>query len=313
MRQLLFYLTRLGVNTDYEDDVSRRIVYSNVVFISLPVVYLVFMVIDYKSYGIPLDELRFDQLMVPIIIGICVCCLWLNSLGRTTISRIVFIGLWPVLLHLIPIYLLQTPNDYYLAYPVGIVFHSILIQLLFSYRAEWLSFWTFMVLNLLAMILSPDVLTYFDLQAEIPHEIVNDVYYFYDGILYWLLFNLVTFYTIYVIGLYIEKVNSSLKFIEVQRAELNSMNQNLEAIVSKRTAELEEQNEKLRQVAFFNAHKLRGPFCRIQGLIQLQDLVEPDAADFLEIKMKLGGSIEELDLRIREIQQMVKDDKKDIE
>jgi signal transduction histidine kinase len=131
--------------------------------------------------------------------------------------------------------------------------------------------------------------------------------------LYWLLFNLVTFYTIYVIGLYIEKVNSSLKLIEEKKEELNAMIQNLEVIVSKRTAELEEQNEKLKQVAFFNAHKLRGPFCRIQGLFQLQDLVGPDAADYLEIRVKLGGSIEELDLRIREIQQMVNDDKKDVE
>lgn len=305
MRQLIFNLARLGVTADYEDDVSRRIVFSNVVFVSLPIVYLIFMVIDYESYKIPVHELRFDQLIVPIIIAICVFCLWLNKVGRTTVSRIIFIVLWPLLLHLIPLKILQTPYDYYLAYPLGIVFHSILIQLLFSYQLERPLFWSFMAVNVLAIVFFPDVLTYFDLEEEIPGDIVHYMYYLYDGILYWLLFNLVTFYTIYVIGVYIGKLNSSRKLIEEQKEELNAVNQNLELMVFRRTAALEEQNEKLRQYAYFNAHKLRGPFCRIQGLIQLQNLEGWNPSDNAEIKTKLDHSIQELDVRIREIQQLV--------
>jgi len=312
MKQLIFDLARLGVATDYEDDVSRRIVFSNVVFVSLPIVYLIFMIIDYESYRIPVHELRFDQLIVPIIIAICVFCLWLNKVGKTTASRIIFIVLWPLLLHLIPLKILQTPYDYYLAYPFGIVFHSVLIQLLFSYKLERPLFWSFMMINVLAMIVFPDVLTYFDLEKEIPGDIVYYIYYLYDGILYWLLFNLVTFYTIYVIGLYIEKVNASRKLIEVQKEELNAANQNLELMVFRRTAALEEQNEKLRQFAYFNAHKLRGPFCRIQGLIQLQDLEGGNSNFSAEVKAKLSESIEELDDKIREIQRLVELKEEDI-
>jgi len=306
-------LTRLGVIPDYEDDVSRRIVFSNVVFVSLPIVYLIFMVIDYESYLTPINELRFDQIVVPIIIGICFFSLWLNHLGRTTISRILFIVLWPFLLHIIPIKLLHTPSDYYLAYPFGIVFHSMLIQLMFSYRKEWRLFCFFMVFNLLGMIFSPTILTYFDADHDIPKGMINYKYYFYDGILYWLLFNLVTFYILYVIESYIKRVNNSKELIEKQKEELNALNQNLEVLVSERTSELEGQNEKLRQHAFFNAHLLRGPFCRVQGLIQLQDLAGGDSNDNSEIKLKLNESLEELDSRIREIQKLVEPNEKNIE
>jgi ElaB/YqjD/DUF883 family membrane-anchored ribosome-binding protein len=100
-------------------------------------------------------------------------------------------------------------------------------------------------------------------------------------------------------------VNQSKELIEKQTDELNALNQNLEALVSRRTSELEEQNEKLRKHAFFNAHLLRGPFCRIQGLIQLQELTGIQPNETVEIKLRLKSSVEELDSRIREIQKLV--------
>jgi len=301
-------LSGLGARKDQEDDVRRRIVFSNVVFISLPIVYLIFMVIDYDSYLLPLHELRFDQFVVPIIIAVCFFCLWLNYSGRTTISRVLFIVLWPLLLHIIPIKLLNTPPDYYLAYPFGLVFHSMLIQLMFEHKKEWKLFWASMLFNLMAMVSAPVTLTYFDLDKDIPIGMIDYKYYFYDVILYWLLFNLVTFYILYVIETYIKRMNASKELIEKQKEELNELNQNLERLVSKRTLELENQNEKLRQHAFFNAHLLRGPFCRIQGLIQLQDILRGDATSESEIKARLKESVEELDERIREIQRLVEND-----
>src|SRR6185369_17055008 len=132
-------------------------------------------------------------------------------------------------------------------------------------------FWTCLVFNLATMILSPALLMYFDLDGDIPKEMINYKYYFYDGILYWLLFNLVTFYIQFVIESYIKGMGDSKILIEKQKDELNALNHNLEALVSQRTSELEEQNEKLKNYAFFNAHLLRGPFCRVQGLIHLQN------------------------------------------
>ena len=295
----------LGVTSEHEDDVSMRIVFSNVVFLTLPIVYLIFMIIDYKSYAIPFDQLRFDELVVPIVIVMCLFNLWLNSTGNTKLSRVLFISLWPLLLHLIPIQLLHTPSDYYLAYPFGIVFHAMLIQLMFSHRKEMVLFFPFMLINITGMVFAPSVLTYFDLDRDIPRELVGDTYYLLDGILYWLLFNLVTFYILHVIETYIRRVNRSKELIENQTRELNALNHNLEVLVSKRTSELEEQNEKLRKHAFFNAHLLRGPFCRIQGLIELQELAGIRSQETAEIKLRLRDSVAELDARIREIQKLV--------
>ncbi len=298
-------LTRLGVSPDYEDDVSRRIVFSNVVFVSLPVVYFVFMVIDYPSYIIPISAMAFDQFVVPLVIAGCGFSLWLNSKNKTVLSRTQFLLLWPLLMHIVPIKLQQTPLDYYLAFPFGIVFHGMIVQLVFSYKKETKLFALFMSLNLITLILSPSILTYFDVDQDIPKAMIDYKYYFLDELLYWLLFNLVTFYILYIIESYIKKTNESRALIEEQKEELNALNQNLEMLVSQRTAQLEERNEKLRQHAFYNAHLLRGPFSTIKGLIQLQEITESGTSDDQLIRSKLNERLEELDTRIREIQRLV--------
>ena len=304
----IIHLTGLFQLTDetvYEDEVSRRILFSNVVFISLPAVYAVFMLIDFDAYLIPLHELRFDQFVIPIVILVCFFCLWLNSLGIIILSRVLFLCLWPLLVHLIPIRLQETPSDYYLAYPFGLVFHSMMIQLMFSYKKETGLFWTFLLLNLIGILFSPALLIYFDTDRDLPAGMINNKYYFFDGILYWLLFNLVMFYILRLVESYIKKINDSKALIEEQKEELNALNQNLEQLVAQRTFELEEQNEKLKKHAFYNAHLLRGPFCRVKGLIYLQEIDPSTLYDLQQIKDKLNESIDELDARIREIQQLV--------
>jgi signal transduction histidine kinase len=290
---------------DYEDDVSRRILFSNVVFLAVPIVYFIFMVIDYQSYLRPLSDLNFDQFVVPIIILGCLASLWFNSEGLTTLSRVLFLTLWPLLLHLIPLWLLQAPVDYTLAYPFGIVFHALLIQLMFSHKKERGHFLAFMGTNFVALLLAPATLLYFDGRKEIPGTLVNYGYYFLDAILYWLLFNLVMFYILYIIENYIRQINESRLLIAEQKEELNALNHNLEMLVSQRTAQLEKQNFTLRQHAHFNAHLLRGPFSSVQGLVQLQHSENLTDADREEIKNKLQQSLQELDDRIHEIQKLV--------
>lgn len=298
-------ITRLGTLQDHEDDVSRRIVFSNVIFLSLPIVYIIFMAIDYQSYLRPFKDLNFDQFVVPIVIFGCISSLWFNSEGLTTLSRMLFLILWPLLLHIIPIWVLNSPADYSLAFPFGIAFHGLLIQLMFSYKKERTHFFVFMAINFIGLLLSPAILLYFDEPKEIPTDIVNYGYYFLDAVLYWLLFNLVMFYILYIIENYIRQINESRLLIEEQKEELNALNQNLEMLVSQRTAQLEQQNEKLRQHAYYNAHLLRGPFSSVQGLVQLQHADNITEADREEIKAKLSQSLQELDDRIHEIQKLV--------
>ncbi|MTI40153.1 hypothetical protein [Fulvivirga lutimaris] len=294
-------ISRFGVISENEDDISRRISFSNVIFISLPIVYVIFMIIDIESYLIPISQLRFDQFVVPIVILICFCGLYLNRKGITTLSRVVFTIVWPLLLHLIPIKLLFAPSDYMLAYPFGIVFHGLLIQLMFSFKQEKMLFSLFMILNAVGMITFPALLVYFDADNDIPQTIVNYRYYFFDGILYWLLFNLVIFYIMHIIESNIQRINDAKLLIESQKEELDSINQNLEMLIDQRTKSLMEQNDKLQKHAFFNAHLLRGPFCRIKGLVNLQEL-STEKEDQEVIKAKLEESLNELDSRLQEIQ-----------
>ncbi len=300
-------LKSLGITFDSENDIGRRVSFSNIVFLALPIVYLIFMLVDIQSYLQPIKNLRFDQFIVPIVIAVCIFCLWLNKINQTIISRVLFILLWPLLLHFIPIIHLKTPSDYYLAFPIGIIFHSILIQLIFSQREEPFLFWFLIVINFLTMVFVLDILLYFDNASEVPTTLTGDDYYVLDGILYWLLFNLVTFYLILSIDKYIESINTARQKIKGQKEELDILNKSLESKVAERTLKLEAQNQKLRDHAFYNAHLLRGPFCRVQGLIQLQGLVANDE-EKSEIEIMLKQSIEELEGRIREIQEIVDSD-----
>lgn len=235
----------------------------------------------------------------------------LNKWGITTISRVLFIVQWPFLLHIIPIYLLETPIDYYIAFPFGLVFHSILIQLMFSHRKEAWFFWSFLTLNFFTVIIAADILAYFVAPGTITNEIIYDKYFLLDNILYWLLFNLVMFYIIHVIEEFIRKLNKSKELIEIQKEELNKLNRGLEKMVSDRTQKLEEQNDKLRGYAFYNAHLLRAPFCRIQGLIQIINMTEGTQEKDNEIMVRLEDSVNELEHVMKQIRHMV-DDENDV-
>jgi signal transduction histidine kinase len=68
---------------------------------------------------------------------------------------------------------------------------------------------------------------------------------------------------------HIEKINQELK---QQQEYVYALNQELEAKVEMRTLLLKRQNEKLSEYAFINAHLLRGPLCRIKGLLLQQPM-----------------------------------------
>ena len=60
--------------------------------------------------------------------------------------------------------------------------------------------------------------------------------------------------------------------------ETRAINDNLETIVEERTHQMEITNAELSEYAFINAHMLRGPLCRIIGLIHLMEK-EPNKYD----------------------------------
>lgn len=302
----LIQLTKLGAGKDAEENISR-IVFANVVFICLPFVYVLFILLDFQTFTSYSGFSKFDQFIVPVVIVICMLCLWLNHRQMTTISRVLFLVLWPLLLHIIPIILHEAPSDYYVALPFGIVFHSILIQLMFSYSREKALFTGFLVLNLLGIISAQSFLATFDTNHDIPLKMLNDRYFFLVSFLYWLLFNLVTFYILFIVDKAVSHLRKSKNMIEQQKEELKVLNETLAHLVSAKTSELKSKEEKLRLHAFYNSHLLRGPFCKVSGLVDLLSRAVPASRDKKEIVEMLGQSLNELDSRISEIQKVVEE------
>jgi tetratricopeptide (TPR) repeat protein len=95
--------------------------------------------------------------------------------------------------------------------------------------------------------------------------------------------------------------NQSIENLNKQIIEIN---QNLEKIVMQRTASLQEQNKKLEEYAFINAHKLRAPVASILGLVYLLQ----KGASPVDEKMMIGllrKASDELDKVIHSISDML--------
>jgi hypothetical protein len=329
MNTLIHRIINQGTSEDHLDHRNRRIIYTNIIYISLPIVYLIFVVIDLDTYLGPVQDLEWDQFIFIVEIIVCLLGIYLNKLGYSILGRFIFLLTWPLLLHIIPIWHQHTPSDYYFAFPVGIIFHSMLIQLMFSIRYERLFFWPLMIGNFLLLLFSIDLLIYFenDTVAGIQ-EMVTDGIYLLDCILYWLLFSLVSYFLVHTIDSLFEKVVADQLIIADQKEELATINEELmqsneslvglnnkisrwnetlEETVTHRTREIEQQNEKLREYAFYNAHNLRAPFCRIQGLVMLHKMAT-DEQERKHIESLLNTSINELEMVISDIQKIVNEE-----
>jgi len=96
--------------------------------------------------------------------------------------------------------------------------------------------------------------------------------------------------------------NQNLELVTRQE-ETRAINENLEAMVEDRAFEIENKNNSLSEYAFINAHMLRGPLCRIIGLISLMEQ-EPNAHNKDQLK-QLKSIAQEIDQRIKEINSVV--------
>jgi GAF domain-containing protein len=108
----------------------------------------------------------------------------------------------------------------------------------------------------------------------------------------------------------IQRQNQEISFqnqILLQQKEfIDTINQSLEARIKERTQKLEWQNQQLAEYTFINAHHLRGPLCRIIGLINLMEIPEyrHETGDFIA---KIRIATEELDSVIRTINQRLEE------
>jgi signal transduction histidine kinase len=84
--------------------------------------------------------------------------------------------------------------------------------------------------------------------------------------------------------------------VQAQAEEIRSINENLEALVSKRTVELEQKNKALEEYAFINAHKLRSPVASILGLINLmkKSRSDEDTEAIMKHMVESGDRLDEV-------------------
>ncbi|MBX2967395.1 MAG: GAF domain-containing protein [Cyclobacteriaceae bacterium] len=97
--------------------------------------------------------------------------------------------------------------------------------------------------------------------------------------------------------------------IRENKRDVEKLNSSLEEEVLLRTEDLNHRNKQLSEYAFINAHTLRGPLCRILGLVELIDHFDHDQASFPELLNHLKRSALELDDVTRTINRVVSENR----
>ena len=298
-----------------EPQLQRRILFSNVIYITLTFVYLIYFLLVIEVYLRSPFSLKLDQWSVPLIIIYCIGGLFLNSIDRSYISRISFLVLWPLLLHVLPIIYMETPSDYYIAYPLGLILHAIFIQFFISFRHEPKTFWIFIVTNFIAILFARQFLLSHDHNSTIilQEGVVSSGYYSLILLLYWLLFNFMTFYILKVVDDLIDKTSGQRELMMKSNEELSALlnhvqatNLALEQTLSHHKSEVE---EVVSAYAQYNAHTIRGPYCRLKGILMLNEIsaLEDDffkknlQTTMVELEMAINRMQDELNGKIQQL------------
>jgi tetratricopeptide (TPR) repeat protein len=103
-----------------------------------------------------------------------------------------------------------------------------------------------------------------------------------------------------------EEIARQSEELQAMNAEVHAINTNLEKLVKERTEKIHDQNKVLKEYAYMNAHKVRGPLARILGLVNLYkdhqvsvvelfDKVEDSAVELDKVINEINSSLEESD------------------
>lgn len=219
----------------------------------------IFVLTDYINIPDSWQHLLIIRLSVSVII-----LLTLGLKTRLQLSTHAVVSVPFVLISL------QNAYTYSLIPAEGLVGHNLnYMALLIGASMFVLWRWTY---SLLIVVLSAAATTYFVFTNP---EIEFKDFFMKGGLLLITVafFMMVLIQTRYSLSVKEIKVRLALQLsneeIQTQAEEIAVINENLEALVRKRTEELEKKNKALEEYAFINAHKLRGPVASILGLIHL--------------------------------------------
>lgn len=102
----------------------------------------------------------------------------------------------------------------------------------------------------------------------------------------------------------LEEIRQQNQVLVKQKSYIDQVNQDLEKKIKDRTTQLEIKNQILAEYAFMNAHILRSPLSRIQGLLYLLDRPEMATEKSL-LTAKIKEAIHELETSIDNITQQI--------
>lgn len=95
----------------------------------------------------------------------------------------------------------------------------------------------------------------------------------------------------------------ALDVIKHQNIKISKIVDNQKQVIEKRTREIVQKNEKLLQISAMNAHNLREPLTRVQGIVQLFEVFD-DKTCREDLVPKLISSAKEMDQVLKEVIEM---------
>jgi signal transduction histidine kinase len=308
----------LGGITDVEQ--RRHVIFSNLVYLIIGTLLSVNVVL---FWGIPKSFAELVGYTPVTIVVICTLAYLLNLRGWHRISRTLFISSWFILINLLPVIKNGATEQSYVFNVFYLIVFSPVIHLFFSYQREKILLIIFLSISFLLTFFYSDFLMVFDSSTQPAAPFgrpAGNLRVIYTTL--WVFLNLLLIYVMRINQRFYREILHQKEIIEEQQHELRAandelatnneelmatneellslneqvreLNQDLEGRVNERTHELLDRNQKLTEYAFINAHLLRAPVSRIQGLINLFRLTK-DEQEKEKIEQYLFDAAEELD------------------
>jgi signal transduction histidine kinase len=237
----------------------------------------------------------FDDWVPILLCVISAISLVLNRYQHGKASRSLFLLSWIAAVTILPVLLSKISPSSYVIHPILCVLTSLMIHLFFSwYEDRWIYLF-FLIGSFLLTTFSYYFLFNFDSSESFRQLPLNRLQFVIIYSMSWVFINLTL--------MYVYRINWKAYMDSQSKNEIiEQLNKELESKVEMRTRLLKEQNAKLMEYAFVNAHVLRAPVSRILGLVNLLIKSEsPRRIEEEEIIQHLDESSKELDSVVRDL------------
>lgn len=274
------------------EESSQRKALSNTVYWIVLAIMAVYFFSYFTFAPNPSLSLTFTSLVPVFLTTASILGIALSRVGFWSLSRIIFLTSWVILVNILPPALVGVRVGSYIIHPVLSITSSLMAQLFFSYYENRIAYVLFLSASLGLTVFSFDLLELFDSENAFDSLPVSKSQLVSVFGMCWLFVNLAL--------MYVYRINwKTYKALQQKNEEIARLNADLEKRVDERTQQLKERNERLRAYAFMNAHVVRAPLSRILGLVNLLNNPQHDPKEETRIKNYLDESARQLDEVIR--------------